>query len=664
VTKKASNTHTRKKSPATAGSTLDRGALHAMRRQALAAHPPAAGPGPGYRAESLFRGEDIEHPQEVLFWTGAGISVPGPSSLPTGWELTERAFRSFFEPDALATILGYHARAGWFTGGLCDEDVLRSARLPRLETVLGVAERHFAKQTGEILGDVVDAQPNWYHEFFAHHIAAGGRHITANFDTCIEKASAHLLSGRTRPQPAAGRSASASTPHPMIEHFHQFLDASTSAGELGSTLARIQGGFGEDLRDRILRAVETARSVVFVGYSGSDFFDVDVAFADLRAGALDGTSVYWIAHSAGCACHEIDPEPAACPPLVLHLRRAGALVRFLCGPSELFLEALARQWSLAVGAPTAASRRVLALTADVAPAGRRVATLELYRELGLPAEVELMLRNAEFDPAAVPLARRADLWQARSEVMWEQGRWSQLRRMWRSVPNGEADPLVRAERIGACLWVQGRLVPAYLWLSRQWRHAEREHGPEMAWPLAETLARVIEHMGRVPGLRLFARLSARRTAARLGEPARRSGLHVYRRHLDLQTSLAALAEGRERAPGSASTSQRWFSEAGSVLASVSYSHRALRDLRAAGGLSAPGELESAYRAHFHTAAAIGTTAGAWRTVLLPDADQVFSSGEALASVFALQYGTIQRFRILARYAAKRSHRRIRHRRKS
>jgi hypothetical protein len=123
-----------------------------------------------------------------------------------------------------------------------------------------------------------------------------------------------------------------------------------------------------------------------------------------------------------------------------------------------------------------------------------------------------------------------------------------------SVPDGEADPLMRVERIGACLWVQGRLVPAYLWLSRQWRRAEREYGPERAWPLAETLARVIEHMGRVPGLRLYARLSARRTAARLGESEQRSGVHVYRRHQDLRTSLAALADGRERAPGSASAS--------------------------------------------------------------------------------------------------------------
>jgi len=640
---------------------LDRGSLQTMRRHALAAQPPATGS--GRRAELLFHEDAVERPKGVLFWTGAGISVPGPSALPTGLELTERAFASFFEPDALATVLGYHARAGWLTRELCDPEALRSARLPRLETVLGVAERRFAKETAEILSDVIDAQPNWYHGFFAHHLVAGGRHITANFDTCIEKACAHLLGGRPRAHPRAGRCAPASAPRAVIEHFHHHLDASTTAGELGSTLARIQGGLDEDLRDRILRSVEASRAVVFVGYSGSDFFDVDVAFAELRPGALDGKTVYWIAHSARCECHEIEPEPEACPPLAVHLRNAGARVRFLCGPTEQFLEALARKWALAVGAPRAAPRRVVALAAAVAPGARRAATLELYRELGLPAEVDRMLRQAEFDPAAAPALRRADLWQARSEAMWEQGRWNQLRRMWRTIPVGEVDPLMRAERIGACLWVQGRLVPAHLWLSRQWRRAEREYGPERAWPLAETLARVIEHMGRIPGLRHYARLSARRTAARLGEPEQRSGVHVYRRHQDLQTSLAALADGRERVPGSATTSQQWFAEAGSVLASVSYSHRALRDLRAAGGLSAPGALESAYRAHFHTAAAIGTIAGAWRTVLLPDADRVFTSSELLASVFALQYGTVQRFRILARYAAKRLWRLARERRK-
>jgi hypothetical protein len=568
---------------------------------------------------------------DVLFWSGAGISVPGPTSLPTGWELTERVFRSFFEPDALARILGHHANAGWLSSALCQKRTMPNARLPRLETVLGVAFRQFGELAHPVLADLRTARPNWHHRFLAAHLKAGGFQVTANFDTCIEDAHFSGYGSATK----------------SVEHFHRSLDADTTPSELGATLEIIQGGFPEGYGDRIVEYVANAPVSVFIGYSGSDFFDIDVAFATRARNRLAGREVHWISHSEHCEFHTVTPDDTVAPQLGQLLTEAGATVRYHCGHTGTFLSRLAQAWEFELE-PTSFGRRQLRDgTIQVDDQGRRAATLALYREFGIPAEIDRMLDYDDLN--GVP---EADLWQARSESLWEAGQWSTLRRMWAhgERPQGITD-VMRQERIGACLWVQGRFLPAYLWLARHRRRAEQERRASDAWLLAETEARVIEHMARTPELRLLARVLARGAVRRLGEPDQREGVHRFRRHSDLDTSLKAAAEGRSREVGHAETSVRWFSEAGSMIGALGYAHRALRD--SYHPAQPRDEVRRRYRSHFRWALGMGSRAGAWRMILLPDAHRVFSFAEAVAGVFALQYGNWQRIRILARFLAKR-----------
>ncbi len=146
-------------------------------------------------------------PDRVVFWTGAGISFAAPTWAPGGITLVERALTSFFEPGFLSRLRGYY-------GAL---DLAR--KHPRLETVLDVVRRiHGVDALADLLSDLRQAQPNELHRFFADHLNLGGRHITANFDTCIEACHAE-----------------------NITHFHgSFQDG---ADALGATLARIQRGF-------------------------------------------------------------------------------------------------------------------------------------------------------------------------------------------------------------------------------------------------------------------------------------------------------------------------------------------------------------------------------------------------------------------------------------
>jgi hypothetical protein len=66
------------------------------------------------------------------------------------------------------------------------------------------------------------------------------------------------------------------------------------------------------------------------------------------------------------------------------------------------------------------------------------------------------------------------------------------------------------------------------------------------------------------------------------------------------------------------------------------------------------EVERAYRAHLRWADAVGSSAAAWRTILLPDADRVFSLREIATGALALEYGHWHRIRILVRSVVRRA----------
>lgn len=566
-------------------------------------------------------------PSDVVMWSGAGMSLEAPTCLPTGPTLTARVFESFFEAATLKIVLDYHRTLGWWSPTFCDLDdtgnAEREVRLPRLETVLGVAARTNAEQALEILADVRDASPNWQHQVFAEHLWHGGHHITTNFDSCIEKAFGERLPGRD----LAGR----------IEHIHGSFAEDPSGASLGATLARIQRGLAAEQTEALTAFLRAGKLLMIAGYSGSDFFDVDVAVANLPAGALGGLKVLWIWHSQH-GWHRLPPRDGGEPPLADYLRRAGASVELVCGPTGEFFMELANQWRL----DTAARTRLVATRQPIVRVSeqlQRAATFALYGELGLHTEVARML-----DAGPPPAVGQMELWQARSELLWEQGKWGTLRRLWRHRAPGGIDPAARAERIGACWWVQGRLLPAYLWLT--W-HRRRCPDVDSRLMLAETEGRVVEHMARTPELRPIARRLAPGVVHALGETHQTAGVHLYRRRSDLASSLESICTGRPRDAGHAVTSSLWFTEAGNLRASLSYRHRHYRDSY---DRSIPDrKLAQRYRTMADQYRAVGSDAGALRTHQLPGAERVFGLGEFLHAIVKLQFGWWHRVRLLVRY---------------
>ncbi|MEU1885461.1 hypothetical protein [Micromonospora sp. WMMD987] len=579
-------------------------------------------------------------PAGVLFWTGAGVSRGAPSCLPTGWQLTERAFAALFRPFTLDVVLAYHELLGWRRGSVCPAEPART-RLPRLETALGAGAQQSPDLIGEILADVRDARPNPVHGFLAAHLHGGGRQLTANFDLCVERA--HV--GRYGRSPDPGQ----------LHHFHNAFSDGSDPARLGATLARIERGF--DAADRaalVDRLRGPARRVVMVGYSGSDFFDVDVAVADLPPGSLDGLTVHWVNHSS-CAWHRPTPRPSTAvfdveydgpdgllPSLAGHLRRAGATVEFLCGPTTTLLDGLAGRWGFDP-VPRPVLRPPPAVDVAVDDRRRTAATFRYFRAVGLVPEVRRLLAE-EPDIAADELVL------ARSDLMWEEGRYADLRRWWRRQPPS----LRRTERIGATLWVQGRLLPAYAWLT--WHRRRASNDAELRL-IAETEARVIEHMRLVPDLRWLGGPLARDAARWLPAPRQRDGLHDFRRLTDVSGSLRNSTAAASRPESEAAETQEWFLEAGNVHAALAYQHRRLRDTHR---VTTPvAELDRLYRAQQRRAGILGSTAASWRVLLLPRAGQVFTLREAVVGCVAVQFGGWHRVRLLGRLLLDRLRSRIR-----
>ncbi|WTW93057.1 SIR2 family protein [Streptomycetaceae bacterium NBC_01309] len=599
-------------------------------------------------------------PEQVLVLSGAGVSIAAPSLLPSGAHLTRRVTDNCFLPGTLDRIDRMHQSLGRTTGPLCVAEHGRPAACgppeprvpaaPRLETLLGVAMGALdapARPVMTLLDDVRTAPHNHLHGMLAAHLLAGGRGLTTNFDDCIE-AAARAATGRDLPDGA-------------LVHLHGGFGTDPHGRGLGATLELIAAGLEPTVADVLRDRLAACRALLVVGYGGGDFFDIDAVVATMRPGSMDGCRVVWSSFEDHDEWHRIPVRLPSrrpndeLPPLISHFIRLGATVDVVCGRTADLLAALTGRWGLGTF-PAGSGARPAEPSISVTPAERAAATFQLYRGFGMIAAVDDLLRTADLS-----LVARAERWEARSEVWWEQGRWSDLRRAWVRHTPADVDPVRRLERIGACLWVQGRLVPAYLWLT--WHRGKLPEGPDRqraARLLAETEGRVVEHMARTPELRLLASRLAPRIVDevdRLGGVGRDTGVHAHRRLTDLVTSLGDLG-GVPRSPDEAAVSREWFSQAGSLLAALSYGHRALRDGYPATARK-DAELAADYRLLGDRYAMLGSPAGRSRTHLLPGAERVFTTVMFVRAMFDAQYGPWHRTRLTARFAAARAAHRVR-----
>lgn len=545
--------------------------------------------------ESLIGPGFLAPPERTLFWSGAGISVDAPTHGPKGEDLVQRALAHAFLPSVARTVAWYY-----WTLGTVRERPGPPRRSPRLETVLQVVEAvHGEEVLADLLSDL-DAQPNPLHRFFADHLSRGGSHVTMNFDTCIERA------GRGDWKPGA------------LLHVHGELG---SRG-IGATLARIERGLPREIRDplREMLLAPGIRSMVFVGYSGSDFFDVDPFLASLPKDSLAGRNVLWIEHRGDLRA----VEPRRRQLEALH--DAGARVREVWTLTRAALEEVGRPWRLPLGVG-GGEGRPWQPQIPISEGMKKRASIELFSLMGLHKEVDRLLDPD--DPSG---------WELVAHTRWAEGRYTEAGAAWATARAG-ASKARKVERVGAVAWIRGEYRRARDVLVTALEEADGTFEDRLA--LAETLARVYVHMRRspdswrlaTPQLRTFV-LDHLPDPRDLDEAGRPLGTHLANRVASARSAVGA-------ATAAIADPVQSFGEYEALNAELNYRQAELRE-EAAHGTAIPAEFHSLVQ-DFNILGADGDAA---RAVLLAG-PCVYPLPELCRATRALQITRRQRNRLLA-----------------
>jgi hypothetical protein len=407
----------------------------------------------------------------VLFWSGAGLSIDDPTNGPKGNTLTERAIVEYMAPSTSSELVQPYR----------DLEIAHAEARPRLETVLEALFNVYGPVgLSDVLSDPLNAPPNRHHRLMARHVAAGGWHVTANFDTCIERAAGPL------PALALER----------VVHIHGAVEAGRSVEPLGARLRAIENGLPDAVAKQLDHVLgqEEIEVVVFLGYSGSDFFDV-TPYLVSRNDLLWTKSLLWFDWAPHPLARQVAVEKVRTdlPRRLADLTPAPDLSVWT-GTLDHLLPTLSAPWGLA-GADTV----------DLAPAtcwrpmierdddSRTAARTALFSQIGYRTGVIENYARAE------PTGRRER--DRLADALWGAGRYTDALRAWERAfaGIGDDDQALREERRGAVLWIGGQLRAAerHLWRCiTTWVGPGSSVGPVTQARLVETYGRVVLHMRR------------------------------------------------------------------------------------------------------------------------------------------------------------------------
>lgn len=264
------------------------------------------------------------NPSKTIFWVGAGVGANAPCSLPLGNELTDAYLKAALGEELTERFILYwnnHVpqirdcvqKGDWHAPGDGEQytpDDVRSGRAwdrPRLEFIIGEVNkldqefqsirfqkpenrrRYARKYSINAISHFAEAEPNILHYWLADFARAGAMIVTANFDTCIEKA----LMGNTPPDPAfCAGVRGIETGAGFIYHIHGVATDRDIQKNLGATVNNISKRLPVEFTEKLKKCFLDGYDIVFVGYSGLDFFDVRPFFEELEGGTYPGRALY------------------------------------------------------------------------------------------------------------------------------------------------------------------------------------------------------------------------------------------------------------------------------------------------------------------------------------------------------------------------------------
>ena len=233
----------------------------------------------------------VFQPNDVLFFTGAGISAADPTDFFLGNELHSSLLSSY------SSLCKFEREAALSSRrGLAMEETI-SIIVKVLDEVMG--SNTTMNQAVNILTEIfiyrpcTYRQPNEYHKYFNWHLSQGGNHITVNIDQFIEQGQSNFLIQEPN---SITNVCSQITPATRSVLFKIHGDPNkTPIGQQGFLSEQLAMGFSAKVTKWLDALLKNSKLVVFVGYGGLDRFDVIPYFRNMTV-QIDGTAL-WIEYS-------------------------------------------------------------------------------------------------------------------------------------------------------------------------------------------------------------------------------------------------------------------------------------------------------------------------------------------------------------------------------
>ena len=259
-------------------------------------------------------------PSRTVFWTGAGISNKEPSCLPLGNGLTDAYLEAALGDkwkDFVALWNNYFpqiresVKDGKWTCpapvGNYDRDAVDNGTAwerPRLEYIIGEMDKldkyfssvkfHKPENQAMFKRDSSLAalrnfrvEPCLYHYRLADLSRSGATMVTANFDDGIERA---LGTDAEKVTESFNTKAIENGCGGYIYHFHGI--ATDDPNSFGATINSMSKGLDESFQKHLTECFEKGYDIVFIGYGGVDFFDVEPFFKLLSGRSFPGKAIY------------------------------------------------------------------------------------------------------------------------------------------------------------------------------------------------------------------------------------------------------------------------------------------------------------------------------------------------------------------------------------
>lgn len=223
--------------------------------------------------------------ENCVFWVGAGISRPNPTALPLGWDLTKFALKETCGESVQNKVFEIWGNANQLAQTSMDNPTPLGT-IPRLESILGEIDDVQKKLIGHKFNFLngfsafPEAPYNQNHFHLANLLHRGATIVTTNFDLCIQKAYFDLTNAKDQltPELENGIYLYTSQSNNTVGNLWHIHGISKEITSLGATVRKVKEGIPQSFQQYLDKIFDEGKLVIFLGYSASDSFDVNIYF--------------------------------------------------------------------------------------------------------------------------------------------------------------------------------------------------------------------------------------------------------------------------------------------------------------------------------------------------------------------------------------------------